>query len=258
MWETERDLSQYILHKIAEGVRKTRIESHGTRSGIPDAYICTDSVDFWIEFKNMKNKSIHDKQWKVQWRPGQQDWLVSNKVKSWGEYVTATRCNYTIIGCSDGIVICRMFHRYFNNIVEKDTAHVYTLDARFLSHMKPVDFTHWLMYHCYYISCRFTLRINKSFTLREAARRLIREYLNIYHAFGFNINKDISVKSSIDVEYHTDCLLANVGKLSERDTKMSCMVQNDDVINMQVEALEMAVHILDHEAKEACDEEEEE
>lgn len=257
MWETERDLSQYILHKIAEGVNKTRIETHSTRSGVPDAYICTESVDFWIEFKNMKSKSIHDKQWKVQWRPGQQDWLVSNKVKSHYEYVAVTRCNYTIIGCSDGIIICRMFHRFYNNVVEKNTAHVYTLDSKFLSHMKPVDFTHWLMYHCYYIYCRFTLRINKYFTFRDAARHLIYEYCDVYHAFGFNMDKNIDAKSNIDWEYHTNCLLENIGKLSEQSAKMSCMIQNDDVINMQVEALEMAVHILDHEAKKEADDEEE-
>lgn len=259
MWETERDLSQYILHKIAEGVHKTRIETHSTRSGVPDAYISTESVDFWIEFKNMKTKSIHDDKWKVAWRPGQQDWLVSNKIITYSDYAAMHRCNYTIIGCSDGIVICRMFHRFYNNVVEKNTAHVYTFDSKFLSRMKPVDFTHWLMYHCYYVSCRYILRINKEFTLREAAKRLIHEYLDVYHAFGFNMDKDISVKSNVNFEYHTDCLLENVGKQDEQDKKMSCLIQNDDVINMQVEALDMAAHIIDYEAKkEKCDEEEEE
>lgn len=253
MWETEKDLVNYIMHKLPETVHKTRIESHGTKNGIPDLYICTENVDFWIEFKNMKNKSINDKQWKVQWRPGQQDWLVSNKVKSWSEYATVTRCNYTIIGCSDGIVICRMFHRYFNNIVEKDTTHVYTLDAKFLSHMKPVDFAHWLIYHCYYICCRYTLRINKAFTLREATRRLIREYLYVYYAFGFNINKDMSIKSMVNVEYHVDCLLKNIGKSDEQDMEMTSLIQNDDIINMQVGALEEAVHIIEYEAKKEFD-----
>ena len=198
----------------------------------------------------MKTKSIHDDKWKVAWRPGQQDWLMSNKVITYGEYAAMHRCNYTIIGCSDGIVVCRMYHRFYDSVVIKNDIQVYTLSSQCLSRMKPADFTHWLMYHCYYMSSRYTLRIGSKFTVREAARQMLLEYLHVYRGFGFNQHKTLPGPC---IEERTDDLLENCG-IQDVTLKMDSKVSNELVCDMQTEALDMAAHMMDHDAEESIDE----
>lgn len=127
MWKSESDFVKHItkLLKAHPHVEITRIESGGTKNGIPDMFVSTMTNTYWIEFKNMKYSSIHDKEWKVTWRPGQQNFLMMNSIKRKVDNLTVKFLNFTIIGMKDGIVIIPMDYFYIGNVVKADDPLVY-------------------------------------------------------------------------------------------------------------------------------------
>lgn len=113
MYATEKDFSTFLTAKLTKlGMRATRIESHGTGNGIPDMFVDGYGFDCFIELKNDKKLSIHDKTIKIQWRPGQQAWMYEYFLKH--KY---SKCCLTIIACSDGWFIIPMTKVFGNNII---------------------------------------------------------------------------------------------------------------------------------------------
>jgi len=121
MWKTEKEFSQYIMSKLTkEGCQCIRIESASTISGMPDMYLMGLADDYFIEFKNMKDKSIKDACWKIPWRPGQQAWALSyhnHHTKRWPEQCTVTKYSWTFVGLKDGVLLIRMAMYYHDNTI---------------------------------------------------------------------------------------------------------------------------------------------
>lgn len=104
MFATENEFSIFFTAKLKKyGMRTTRIESHTTGNGIPDLYVDGHGFDCFIELKNDKKLSVHDKTIKVQWRPGQQAWMYEYFLKH-----KCYNCCLTIIACTDGWFIIPM------------------------------------------------------------------------------------------------------------------------------------------------------
>jgi hypothetical protein len=55
------------------------IEVGGINRGVPDLYCCKEGVEHWIELKN-SHYSDFERQWHIDFRPGQQAWLRRNAV----------------------------------------------------------------------------------------------------------------------------------------------------------------------------------
>ena len=113
MYATENDFSTFLTTKLKKlGMRATRIESHGTGNGIPDLFVDGYGMDCFIELKNDKKLSIHDKVIKVAWRPGQQAWMYEYFVSH-----RRSKCCLTIIACSDGWFVIPMTKVYKDNTI---------------------------------------------------------------------------------------------------------------------------------------------
>jgi len=113
MFATENEFSIFFTAKLNKyGMRTTRIESHSTSNGIPDLYVDGHGFDCFIELKNDKKLSVHDKTIKVQWRPGQQAWMYEYFLKH-----RRSKCCLTIIACSDGWFIIPMTSIFKQNII---------------------------------------------------------------------------------------------------------------------------------------------
>ena len=111
MWESEQKFSHYLIQRLKdEDFMCNRIETHGTLNGMPDMFVQGNGMDTFIELKNMKKSSVNDKRFKVPWRPGQVAWATIYRnthmynVNGFG----ITRCSWTFIGCSDGIIALPM------------------------------------------------------------------------------------------------------------------------------------------------------
>ena len=125
MWATEKDFGKFVMNKLnKEGAKCIRIESASTISGMPDLYVMGFADDYFIEFKNMKNKSINDPLWKIQWRPGQQGWALDyydRHTKQYGEAFVKSKHSWTFVGLKDGVLLIRMtVYRKDNVIYAKD------------------------------------------------------------------------------------------------------------------------------------------
>lgn len=82
MYATEKDFSKAFCNKLSRiGYMITRIESHGTRNGIPDMHVCGFGYDCFIELKNDKKHGPNTLALPVEWRPGQQAWMLDYFLK---------------------------------------------------------------------------------------------------------------------------------------------------------------------------------
>ena len=113
MYTTENEFSTLLSVKLTtHGMRVTRIESHTTGNGIPDMYIDGHGFDCFIELKNDRKLSVHDKIIKVQWRPGQQAWMYDYFLRH-----RKSKCCLTIIACTDGWFVIPMTKIFKDNVV---------------------------------------------------------------------------------------------------------------------------------------------
>ena len=121
MWKTEKEFGQYVMAKLSkEGAKCIRIESASTISGMPDMYLMGLADDYFIEFKNMKDKSIKDAYWKIPWRPGQQAWALSyhnHHTKRWTGQCIVTKYSWTFVGLKDGVMLIRMARYWQDNAI---------------------------------------------------------------------------------------------------------------------------------------------
>lgn len=120
MWESEQKFSHYLIGRLKnEGFMCSRIESHGTLNGMPDMFVQGNGMDTFIELKNMKKVSVNDERLKVSWRPGQVAWatVYRNNHKHYVNVFDITRCSWTFIGCSDGIIALPMWSNFMLNEV---------------------------------------------------------------------------------------------------------------------------------------------
>lgn len=120
MWESEQKFSRYLIGRLKnEGFMCSRIETHGTLNGMPDMFVQGNGMDTFIELKNMKKVSVNDERFKVPWRPGQVSWatVYRNNHKHYVNVFDITRCSWTFIGCSDGIIALPMWSNFMLNEV---------------------------------------------------------------------------------------------------------------------------------------------
>ena len=112
MWKTEKEFGQYIMSKLTkEGCSCIRIESASTISGMPDMYLLGIADDYFVEFKNMKDKSIKDAYFKIPWRPGQQAWALNyhtHYTKDRAGQCKVSKYSWTFVGLKDGVMLIRM------------------------------------------------------------------------------------------------------------------------------------------------------
>lgn len=120
MWESEQKFSHALIKWLKnEGFVCNRIETHGTLNGMPDMFVQGNGMDTFIELKNMKKASVNDERLKVQWRPGQVAWATvyrNTHLFSINGF-NITRCSWTFIGCSDGIIALPMYSNFLCNEV---------------------------------------------------------------------------------------------------------------------------------------------
>lgn len=64
-----------VLMKYGYFIRNMQVGA--THTGCPDRYLCRGINKGWLELKN-QNQSIFDAKIKIDYRPGQQGWLVSH------------------------------------------------------------------------------------------------------------------------------------------------------------------------------------
>ena len=122
MWESEQKFSHYLIGRLKnEGFICNRIETHGTLNGMPDMFVQGNGIDTFIELKNMKKVSVNDERFKVTWRPGQVAWatIYRNTHMHNVNGFDITRCSWTFIGCSDGIIALPMWSNFMLNEVNK-------------------------------------------------------------------------------------------------------------------------------------------
>lgn len=151
MHKTEKQFASYIMGKMKkEGMLTVRIESASTISGMPDLYVMGTGEDYFIEFKNMPKASIHDKQWKIAWRPGQQSWAIMYSLHHC-KYLndkTIRKCSWTFVGLSDGVLLIRTDFYRPDNIVKCDDHNVFIFSNKVL---QGIQFRWWLATHSHVI-----------------------------------------------------------------------------------------------------------
>ena len=128
MWNTEKVFGKYVMMKLKNvGMTPIRIESASTISGMPDIYVM-GRHDYFIELKNMKDKSINSSSWKIEWRPGQQAWAqqyaAAHTVRVGKEFIK-TKCSWTFVGLKDGVLLIRMENYKPDAKVYADDANVF-------------------------------------------------------------------------------------------------------------------------------------
>ena len=123
MWKNEQMFTRFIKTKLAlAGYDCYRIESHTTANGIPDMFIIGKGDSNFIEFKNMPAASVHDKSWKVQWRPGQQAFMLKYMLGHSQVYrdIKVFKCCWTLCGMKDGYIAILHKKIFENNIVDSN------------------------------------------------------------------------------------------------------------------------------------------
>ena len=108
MYRSENAFKQSLLKSLrARGCLCVCIESHETTRGIPDVYVIGKGCgcDGWIELKNMKDGAWEPakKQWKIDWRAGQQVWAYEYHVR-----MNKDKCTLTIAALFEGYIIIPM------------------------------------------------------------------------------------------------------------------------------------------------------
>ena len=129
-------VTAFNSHLKKLGYMFSRIESHGTESGIPDEFVAGNGKDWWIEFKNEPAQSINAKQWKIHWRPGQQRWYMdylrahSQVISPVQRYV---KYAITAVALKDGMMFIKNVRMFDDNIVTNDKKYVLRFDWTDLS-----------------------------------------------------------------------------------------------------------------------------
>lgn len=120
MWESEQKFSRALIKRLKnEGFICNRLETHGTLNGMPDMFVQGNGMDTFIELKNMKNVYVNDERLKVSWRPGQVAWatVYRNTHMHSANGFDITKCSWTFIGCSDGVIALPMWSNFMLNEV---------------------------------------------------------------------------------------------------------------------------------------------
>lgn len=114
MYKTEKDFYNKSIHpKLKEHFKCVRLESRATHTGIPDVLIMGDGINTFIELKVLPNKSIHDNNIKVPWRPGQlafaAEYFIVNTTKKFIEGVSCIKVSYswTAVAMKDGVILVK-------------------------------------------------------------------------------------------------------------------------------------------------------
>lgn len=126
MWVTEKQFCNYIMSKLKSvGFQPIRVESASTISGMPDLYVLGNRDDYFIELKNMKNKSIKDGEWKIPWRPGQQAWAQQYNMHMFNYFpdCAKNKFSWTFVGLKDGALLIRM-ENYISTAMVFSNEHV--------------------------------------------------------------------------------------------------------------------------------------
>jgi len=115
VYKTEAMFSRALCDMLAnKPVMVQRIESGETGRGIPDLYLRLKKREVWIELKNHKDQSIHQRVWFVRWRRGQQAWATKYRQSS-------GLCTFTLVAMKDGYLWIPMLTRYIKNKVILNT-----------------------------------------------------------------------------------------------------------------------------------------
>lgn len=110
MYKTEAEFSRSLSAKLKEKhMDVTRIESHSTGNGIPDMFVQGLGWDTFLELKNKPKDTVIERSHKINWRPGQQAWMLTYFMKH-----AKQKCCLTIQACSDGLLIIPHVARYIN------------------------------------------------------------------------------------------------------------------------------------------------
>jgi len=154
MWRNEKAFVGHVMQKLkGVGFVPQRIESASTVPGFPDMYVlglCL-SDGYFIEFKNMKDKSITDTIWRVPWRAGQQAWAQEyrrgHELAVRGDFYM-NKYSWTFVGLKDGVLLIRMYKLFKDNVVE----HVPDAQDIFIfsdEEFARLNIRHFLMAHSY-------------------------------------------------------------------------------------------------------------
>ena len=68
MWKYEKDFVKHVQQTLLADVTCYRIETHRTANGVPDMYVTAAGDDWFVEFKNMPEVSVNNKQFKIDCR----------------------------------------------------------------------------------------------------------------------------------------------------------------------------------------------
>lgn len=145
MWRSEKDFGKYIMQRLkAKGMTAYRVETGMTTVGMPDLYAMGGGDDYFIEFKNMPKASIAKGKWKIPWREGQQMWAAEYR----RTHMTSarTKCTFTFVGMSDGVLLLRMGSLFEGNYAEEGHPDVWTFA---LSEFGKLDLYAWLRQNVY-------------------------------------------------------------------------------------------------------------
>ena len=152
MWATEKQFGNYIMRKLDYvGFQSIRVESASTISGMPDLYVLGCGDDYFIELKNMKDKSINDGKWKIQWRPGQQAWAQQYNLHMNCTCTGYVKCKspWTFVGLKDGVLLINMKYYYRNSTARSDNHFVYVFDK---DEFSKLNLSYFLRTHTYTIT----------------------------------------------------------------------------------------------------------
>ena len=122
MWKYEKDFVKHVQQTLLADVTCYRIETHRTANGVPDMYVTAAGDDWFLEFKNMPEASVNNKQFKIDWRPGQQRFMMDYK-NGHARYFNGhvfRKCGWTLVGLSDGIIAIKHDRFYKGDIVLAD------------------------------------------------------------------------------------------------------------------------------------------
>jgi hypothetical protein len=113
MYRNEAAFSKAFCGRLKRlGLTVTRVESGGTRRGIPDIHWVGFGQEGWIELKNV-HYSYYKKPIKVPWRPGQQAWAL--------DYYRAKKTpSLTVVACNNCILVVPMVRPFKENWVSPE------------------------------------------------------------------------------------------------------------------------------------------
>jgi Holliday junction resolvase len=118
IYKNEAAFSTAFCKKLRSlGLVVTRIESGGTKRGIPDIHWAGYGQEGWIELK-IVHHSYYGGDIKIPWRPGQQGWAF--------EYMKHKRTpSTTVVACNNCILIVPMVRHFQENwVMQEDISEI--------------------------------------------------------------------------------------------------------------------------------------